>query len=43
MAVKRLATFEEKYGVTSEHFLAVMTAEDLEGKDDEYVHWAGEY
>ena len=43
MAVKRLAPFEEKYGVTSEHFLAAMTAEDLEGKDDEYVHWAGEY
>jgi hypothetical protein len=20
-----------------------MTAEDLEGKDQEYVHWAGEY
>ena len=43
MAVKRLAPFEEKYGVTSEHFLMTMTAEDLEGKDDEYVHWAGEY
>ena len=43
MAVKRLTPFEEKYGVTSEHFIAEMTAEDLEGKDDEYVHWAGEY
>ena len=43
MAVKRLAPFEEKYEVTSEHFLMKMTAEDLEGKDDEYVHWAGEY
>ena len=43
MAVKRLAPFEEKYGVTSEHFIVEMTAEDLEGKDDEYVHWAGEY
>ena len=43
MAVKRLAPFEEKYGVTSEYFLAAMTAEDLEGKDDEYVRWAGEY
>ena len=29
MAVKRLAPFEEKYGVTSEYFLATMTAEDL--------------
>ncbi len=43
MAEKRLAPFEEKYGVTSEYFLAAMTAEDLEAKDDEYVHWAGEY
>ena len=43
MAAKRLTPFEEKYGVTSEHFLATMTAEDLDGKDDEYVHWAGEY
>jgi hypothetical protein len=42
-AVQRLAPFEEKYGVTSEYFIAAMTAEDLEGKDDEYVHWAGEY
>src|SRR5215813_1631636 len=43
MAVKRLTPFEEKYGVTSEYFIAEMTADDLEGKDDEYVHWAGEY
>jgi hypothetical protein len=43
MAEKRLAPFEGKYGVTSEYFMAEMTAEDLEGKDDEYVHWAGEY
>ena len=43
MAVRRLAPFEEMYGVTSEYFLAAMTAEDLEGKDDEYVRWAGEY
>lgn len=43
MAMKRLAPFEEKYGVTSEHFITEMTAENLEGKDEEYVHWAGEY
>ena len=43
MAVKRLAPFEEKYGVTSAYLIATMTAEDLEGRDDEYVHWAGEY
>ena len=42
-AGKRLASFEEKYGVTSEYFMTAMAAEDLEGKDDEYVHWAGEY
>jgi hypothetical protein len=36
MAVKRLAPFEEKYGVTSEYFLAAMTAEDLEGKDADF-------
>ncbi len=43
MAKKRLAPFEQKYGVTSEHFMAEMSAEDLEGGDDEYVLWAGEY
>ncbi len=43
MAVKRLTPFEQKYGVTSEYFIAEMTAEDLEGSDDEYVRWAGEY
>jgi hypothetical protein len=43
MAGRRLAPFEEKYGVTSEYFMTAMTAEDLEGRDDEYVHWAGEY
>lgn len=43
MAKKRLASFEERYGVTSEHFIAEMAAEDLEGGDDEYVQWAGEY
>jgi hypothetical protein len=43
MAAKRLVPFEEKYGVTSEYFTAAMVAEDLEGGDDEYVRWAGEY
>jgi parvulin-like peptidyl-prolyl isomerase len=42
-ARQRLAPFEEKYGVTSEQFMATMAAEDLEGRDDEYVQWAGEY
>jgi hypothetical protein len=43
MTVKRLLPFEEKYGVTSEYFTTEMTAEYLEGKDEEYVRWAGEY
>jgi hypothetical protein len=42
MARRRLAPYEEKYKVTSRHFLAQMTAEDLEGGDQEYVIWAGE-
>ncbi|MDP2977096.1 MAG: hypothetical protein Q8N45_12905 [Anaerolineales bacterium] len=42
-ARRRLMPFEQKYGVTTEHFIAEMSAEDLDGKDDEYVHWAGEY
>lgn len=43
MAARRLAPFERKYGVTSDYFISEMVAEDLEGGDDEYVHWAGEY
>ncbi len=43
LAGKRLLPFEEKYAVSSEHFMAEMTAEDLQGGDDEYVQWAGEY
>ena len=43
IAKGRLALFEEKYGVSTDYFIAQMTAEDLEGKDEEYVHWAGEY
>ncbi len=43
MACKRLKPFEDRYGVTSEHFMAEMATEDLEGGDDEYVQWAGEY
>ncbi len=43
LARERLASFEQKYGVTSEYFFSEMAAEDLEGGDDEYVRWAGEY
>ena len=43
MAQKRLAKFEQQYGVSSEEFMQTMAAEDLNGRDDEYVQWAGEY
>ncbi len=43
MAAKRLLPFEKKYGISSEQFMSQFTAEDLEGGDDEYVNWAGEY
>ncbi|MBI1930002.1 hypothetical protein HYR99_37840 [Candidatus Poribacteria bacterium] len=42
-AKQRLTPFEQKYGVTSKYFIAEMAAEDLEGGDEEYVIWAGEY
>ena len=38
----RLTGFEQRYDVTTAHFLAEMTAEDLHGEDLEYVEWAGE-
>jgi hypothetical protein len=40
---KRLKFFEAKYGVDSERFIGEWTAEDVEGRDMEYVEWAGEY
>jgi hypothetical protein len=43
LAKKRLAPFEQKHRITSDQFIATMTAEDLPGGDDEYVQWAGEY
>ena len=39
---RRLAEYEQRYGVDTAHFLREMTAEDLEGGDLEYVEWAGE-
>ena len=39
---RRLASFEERYVISTDHFLTEMTAEDLEGGDLEYVEWAGE-
>jgi len=43
LARRRLEPFEEKYHVTSDKFIATMAAEDLQGGDDEYIQWAGEY
>lgn len=40
---QRLEKFEKKYNITSEQFINEWAAEDLEGKDMEYVEWAGEY
>lgn len=42
-AQKRLDYFEQKYHVALEQFINEWAAEDLEGKDMEYVEWAGEY
>ena len=43
LAEKRLKKFEKKYNVSSEKFMNEWSAEDLKGKDMEYVEWAGEY
>jgi hypothetical protein len=43
LAKKRLSRFEKKYNVSSKKFMDEWSAEDLEGKDLEYVEWAGEY
>jgi hypothetical protein len=43
LAKKRLSKFENKYKISSEKFINDWSAEDLEGKDLEYVEWAGEY
>jgi hypothetical protein len=39
---RRLTEFEVRYSVATDYFLANMTAEDLQGGDQEYVDWAGE-
>ena len=43
LAERRLSKFEKKYRVTSRKFINEWSAEDLAGKDLEYVEWAGEY
>lgn len=40
---KRLVKFEKRYGVSSETFIREWASEDLNGKDMEYVEWAGEF
>ena len=40
---RRLAQFESKYQIDSRTFSETMAAEDLEGGDEEYVEWHGEY
>jgi predicted DNA-binding protein YlxM (UPF0122 family) len=40
---KNLAQYESKYGISSEEFSQNGVAEDLEGGDDEYISWLGEY
>ncbi|MGB9496735.1 MAG: hypothetical protein ACKVE3_02535 [Dissulfuribacterales bacterium] len=37
VAQKKLAEFEKKYGVSSETFINEWAAEDLDGRDTEYV------
>jgi hypothetical protein len=39
---KLLKEFEIKYQISSDLFLSNWTAEDLKGRDDEYVSWVGE-
>ena len=39
---KKIIFFENKYKVSSQVFLREWTAESLEGKDIEYIEWAGE-
>lgn len=43
LAKKRLKRFETKYNISSKKFINEWSAEDLKGKDLEYVEWAGEY
>ncbi|MEA1966984.1 MAG: hypothetical protein U9N77_02010 [Thermodesulfobacteriota bacterium] len=43
LAQKRLLKFEKKYKISSEEFINTWTAENLSGKDMEYVEWVGEY
>ena len=39
---RRIEGFEKRYMISSETFMKEWAAEDLQGKDIEYVEWAGE-
>ena len=39
---RRLAEFEERYGVATDELVERLTAEDLVGGDMDYVEWVGE-
>lgn len=43
LAQKHLMRFEQMYKVSSQKFIDEWTAEDLPGKDMEYIEWAGEF
>ena len=43
LAQKRLLKFENKYNISSEKFIDTWSAEELPGKDMEYIEWFGEY
>ena len=40
---QKLKIFEQKYQISSHEFVTSWTAENLEGKDLEYVEWFDEY
>ncbi len=42
LGAERIKFFEKKYKVSSREFLRDWTAENLQGKDIEYIEWAGE-
>lgn len=39
---RHIDEFEKKYNVSSAVFVEKLSAEDLEGRDQEYIEWAGE-
>ena len=39
---RHIDEFEKKYNISSAVFMEKLSAEDLEGRDQEYIEWAGE-